>query len=339
MRSRLLPLLAVVTVLTAACTATAQPNLRHFDNGTFSFDYPAEWRDLREAAQPTSAIVLGTGSFCSGEPGSGCGEYAIQIPGKSIVLQVWTADMQGPGYCADPAPTGPVWQEFTESTLQATQPTTRWEIRRPGYVFGAGGNAWVEAVTSDSASLAQARDLIASFHWDTSSCVTPAVSAPVAEGRYDNGNFSFDYPATWKVLAGAYYEGLAFRTDVVLGTGEWHSGCVTQDNGGSCTGDKVNVGGGRVVVKLFQRTGGPAVFECGPDANATLGPNAVMKGTDQGATTWEIRRPGSGFGFANNEFIQAWTDDAGAIAQVEALVASFRWKDPIPTATCGPMPT
>jgi hypothetical protein len=190
------------------------------------------------------------------------------------------------------------------------------------------GNVWIEAVTSNQAELANAQALVDSFHWDRDYCASPtAVAAlPGTAGHFDNGRFSFDYPSGWPTRTGEFQEGGAYRVFAVIGTGVWHSGCRTVDNGMECTGDTVDVSGGRVVVELFERMGGPAPM-CLNDvqANATLGPNAVRVTTQDKATLWEIRLPGYEFGWPNNIFIEAWTGSDEARAQVEALVASFRW--------------
>ena len=116
---------------------------------------------------------------------------------------------------------------------------------------------------------------------------------PGTAGHFDNGSFSFDYPPGWSILSGAFLEGIAVETYAVLGTGEWHSGCVFSANGGSCNGDTADVSGGRVVVKIWNVVTGPMnMCDRGDDtANETLGPNAVVRSTKGSATTWEIRMP------------------------------------------------
>jgi hypothetical protein len=159
----------------------------------------------------------------------------------------------------------------------------------------------------------------------------PEPSLPGTPGHFDNGDFSFDYPSAWRALSGVYYETIVNEVDAVLGTGDWRSGCfqtMYPDGHGSasCTGDSFDVSGGRVVVKIWRRVGGPADF-CGAaaSANATLGPNAVLKTGSSSETTWEIREPGGQFGWSYNVFVEAHTDDAAGLAAAGALVASFRW--------------
>ena len=159
-----------------------------------------------------------------------------------------------------------------------------------------------------------------------SSSATPA-SSP---GHFDNGTFSFDYPTTWRTISGSYSEIMVNEVDVVMGTGDWQTGCRSWSSGAvggvDCTGDKVDVSGGRVVVKVYRRVGGPAP-DCrgGPTANATLGPNAVLGTTDASATTWEIAQPSAQFGWPDNIFVEAHADGPAGLVEAEALVASVRW--------------
>jgi hypothetical protein len=165
----------------------------------------------------------------------------------------------------------------------------------------------------------------------------PAATGPSASpasptsrpGHFDNVTFSFDYPASWRTLSGSYYEGLANTVDIVIGTGDWQTGCRSWSSGAfsgqDCTGDKVDVSGGRVVVKVYQRTGGPAPECLGPSANATLGSNSVLATTTGSVKTWQIREPGGQFDWPNNVIIEAHTDGPAGVASAEAIVASFRW--------------
>jgi len=177
----------------------------------------------------------------------------------------------------------------------------------------------------------------------------PAATGPSASpasptsrpGHFDNVTFSFDYPASWRTLSGLYYEGLANTVDIVIGTGAWQTGCYSYSGGGGCTGDKVNVSGGRVVVKIYRRTGGPIpACDAGPTLNSTLGSNAVLEATAGSVTTWEIAQPSAQFGSPDNVFVEAHTDGPAGLASAEALVGSFRWA---PGASnpgyCAPMDT
>lgn len=159
----------------------------------------------------------------------------------------------------------------------------------------------------------------------------PLASFPGTAGHFDNGDFSFDYPAGWNALAGLYPEGMANEVDAVLGTGGWQTGCRSTEypdgnGGGSCTGDAFEVLGGRVVVKVWRRVGGPAdICEVGAGANATLGPNPVLRTGPDSAAVWEIREPGGQFGWSYNVFIEAHSDGALGLAAAEKVVSSFRW--------------
>jgi hypothetical protein len=164
-----------------------------------------------------------------------------------------------------------------------------------------------------------------------STAATSTSALPGTPGHFDNGDFSFDYPATWRTLSGLYDETIVNEVDAVMGTGDWRTGCAQtmypdgRDNI-SCTGDKFDVSGGRIVVKVWRQVGGP-VDTCRADlaGNATLGPNAVLQSGSGAATTWEIREPGGQFGWGYNVFIEVHTDGAAELVAAKALVASFRW--------------
>lgn len=332
-------LVAVMAVFAGPQLGIGRPavSLAHFDNGQFAFDYSSSWRTI--AVDQNGLPVLGTGDWrlgCPDQPSAtGCGEEITDISGGRIVVTMWAQSPGPPAYCSEDdglaaAPLGTAWiRQYDESALEATQPTTRWEIRRPGYGFGMTGNLWIQAVTDNPAELANAEALVATFRWekagDYCQSQTAGPSLPGTAGRFDNGQFSFYYPAGWAVLSGDYYETRAYDVVAVLGTGVFHSGCTWTDNGAGCTGDTVDVSGGRVVVKIFERVGGPAPMCGGGQANETLGPNAVQLTGQGSALLWEIRFPGYEFGWPNNIFVEAWTSGSELIAQVEALVASFRW--------------
>ncbi len=159
-------------------------------------------------------------------------------------------------------------------------------------------------------------------------------------GHFDNADFTFDYPAGWRILSSLYDETIVNEVDAVMGTGEWRTGCFETrypDGGGviSCTGDVFTVTGGRIVVKVWRRVGGP-VDVCGLDvgANATLGENAVLRTGSDSDATWEIRKPGQQFGWAGNVFVEEHSDTAAGVAHGEALVASFRWVPGRPPGAC-----
>ena len=74
-------------------------------------------------------------------------------------------------------------------------------------------------------------------------------------------------------------------------------------------------------------------------ANATLGPNAVLRTGSDSAPVWEIREPGGQFGWGYNVFIEAHTDGASGVAAAEAVVASFRWAAGRTNGSCYQMDT
>lgn len=173
----------------------------------------------------------------------------------------------------------------------------------------------------------------------------PGATLPGTAGHFDNGGYSFDYPTAWHVLSGLYPEGFANEVDAVIGTGNWRTGCTQTTypdghGGGSCTGDAFDVSGGRIVVKVWRRVGGPADV-CGEHEtpNATVGPNAVLRSGPDSAAVWEIRRPGGQFGWGYNVFIEAHTDGGSGLAAAEALVGSFRWAAGANAGACYQMDT
>jgi hypothetical protein len=171
----------------------------------------------------------------------------------------------------------------------------------------------------------------------------PLPTLPGTLGHFDNGDFSFDYPAGWAILASEYPEGMAVQVDAVLGTGGWQTGCRSTaypngNGGGSCTGDSFDVSGGRVVVKVWRRVGGPVdVCGVGAGANATLGPNPVLRTGPDSAAVWEIREPGGQFGWGYNVFMEAHSESPAGLAAGEKVAASFRWSASRKNGGCAPM--
>jgi hypothetical protein len=170
----------------------------------------------------------------------------------------------------------------------------------------------------------------------------PLPTLPGTPGHFDNGDFSFDYPAGWDILASQYPEGLAVEVDAVLGTGAWQTGCrsiadPSGGGGGSCTGDTFDVSGGRVVVKVWRRVGGPVdICGAGASRNATFEPNAVLRSGPDAAAVWEIREPGGQFGWGYNVLVEAHSDGAAGLAAGEKIVASFRWSASRTNGGCVP---
>jgi len=203
--------------------------------------------------------------------------------------------------------------------------TSVWVARRPQR-----RSRWIRLPLAAAAALALVMVSVVAFATWPRTATAPLPTLTSIPGHFDDGTFSFDYPTTWRTLSSLYYEGIASTVDIVLGTGGWQTGCRSWSSGAvggvDCTGDKVDVSGGRVVVKIYRRTGGPAPF-CGarPTPNGTVGPNSVLASTTASTTTWEIRRAGAEFGWPNNVFIEVHTENPAELASAEALVASFRW--------------
>jgi len=158
-------------------------------------------------------------------------------------------------------------------------------------------------------------------------------SLPGTPGHFDNGEFSFDYPADWPVLA----EGVSSPNRVefivaVLGTGTWSENCQSgtdsQGDWMTCGPDNFDVPPGGVVVKLSWQSGGPAPWcaSPAPTANSSAGPNAVIESVNGDVTTWEFAQPGTQFFWPNNPIFEVHTADAAQLAKAEAMVASFRWE-------------
>ena len=165
---------------------------------------------------------------------------------------------------------------------------------------------------------------------------SPSAAPTSRPGHFDNGTFSFDYPTSWHTLSGAF-DFPPIQTDIVIGTGDWKTGCYWTSTGGGCGSDQIDVSGGRVVVKVYRRNDGPMDL-CGPreSPNATVGAKAVLKTTDASTTTWEVRLPGGEFGWAGNVFVAAQTENASELARVAALVTSLQWAEGVTAGGCYP---
>ncbi|MGD0861951.1 MAG: hypothetical protein ABSA21_04240 [Candidatus Limnocylindrales bacterium] len=194
-------------------------------------------------------------------------------------------------------------------------------------VAGLGLVVWPRVVPDGAGSSASAR------------LPSAAPSLPGTPGRFNDGEFAFDYPTEWKVIADND-RGATGIMDIlaVLGTGSWHQSCQSGAEGTmswfSCSTDSVDVPPGGVVVKVYLSYG-PAPF-CHGDthANATVGDLAVRKTVDGTVATWEIRAPGNEFDSAGNIFVEVHTGNPSELARAEGLVASFRWLSG-PTGECG----
>jgi hypothetical protein len=155
----------------------------------------------------------------------------------------------------------------------------------------------------------------------------PSPSLPGTPGHFDNGEFSFDYPTDWPIIASGFSSDKVEYVFMVVGDGTWKDGCVYTSNSSACGPDTFDVPPGRIVVKIYRWWGGPVVM-CQGDtqANATFGTLAVRVRVKGAWATWEIRVPGNEFGQNNNIFIEAHTADAVAMARAVALISSFRWE-------------
>jgi hypothetical protein len=147
-------------------------------------------------------------------------------------------------------------------------------------------------------------------------------------GHFDNGDFSFDYPAEWQVLAVDVREDCWLVRDmVVLGTGTWSVATDRSLGGGAwqCGQGYVGLPAGGIVVKVYWRDHPPYCASPAPTANATVGPNEVIETVRGDVASWEIAEPGYPFDWPGNPIFAAYTSDLGQLAKAEATVASFRW--------------
>ncbi len=167
-----------------------------------------------------------------------------------------------------------------------------------------------------------------------SGCVGAAAATPEPTGltHYSAGEHgvSFDYPAGWRVIAENQYGGVVQQDIVVLGTGSWSDGCTVGANSANCTGEKLTVAPGQIVVRVYRdHQFGPVVMcDPAPTANSTLG--AVVARVTGSSTDriWEIREPNTPyFGAQNNLWVEARSDDPAQMAKAEALVASLKQAD------------
>jgi hypothetical protein len=159
---------------------------------------------------------------------------------------------------------------------------------------------------------------------------TPIPTLPGSPGRFDNGEFSFDYPTDWQVLAVDVPESCyIIQVAAVIGVGSWAIAPNESlpDGAVRCGVDAVEVPAGGIVVRLYWRAGGPApvCWSPAPTPNASAGPNPVVRTEDGDMTSWEFARAGAQFGWPNNPIFEIHTSDPGQLAKAQAMVASFRW--------------
>lgn len=144
---------------------------------------------------------------------------------------------------------------------------------------------------------------------------------------YHGEGFDFDYPEEWRVITRFKHYGLHGPTIfVVVGTGEFDSGCVESGNGVQCSSDvQLTVTASSVVVAYHRG----AWLGTRPLPSPSLGPvehwvdvggRAAVFSESQGSLRWAF--PGS------PEYIDArFGPDIAtqALAQVERLIRSWRW--------------
>ncbi len=166
----------------------------------------------------------------------------------------------------------------------------------------------------------------------TAAAATAAPTLPGTPGHFDNGEFSFDYPADWPVRSAGYDFQVEYVL-AVLGDATWTGEGCRKGAAGSCS-DSIVAAPGQVLVKVYRWWGGPFVPCSGENkANETFGSLAVRR-LPGPPITWEIRIPGNEFGQNNNIFVSVTTDDPAQLARAEALTASFRWLNPSIAGTC-----
>ena len=129
----------------------------------------------------------------------------------------------------------------------------------------------------------------------TAAAATAAPTLPGTPGHFDNGEFSFDYPADWPVRSAGYDFQVEYVL-AVLGDATWTGEGCRKGAAGSCS-DSIVAAPGQVLVKVYRWWGGPFVQN-------------------------------------NNIFVSVTTDDPAQLARAEALTASFRWLNPSIAGTC-----
>ena len=149
----------------------------HFDNGSFSFDYPTDWPVIASAVEMSGAVdyvvaVLGNGSWqfgcrtaSSGSVSSTiCGPDTVQLPAGGIVLKLyWRGSGPAPMCLGDTQANATVGPNAVHTWMSDS--STSWEIRMPGGEFGWPNNPTFEVHTSDPAQFARAEAVVASFRW------------------------------------------------------------------------------------------------------------------------------------------------------------------------------
>ncbi len=150
----------------------------HFDNGSFSFDYPTDWpviaSDVYMSGAPDYVVaVLGDGSWefgcrraSSGSVSSTiCGPDVVQVPASGVVLKVfWRRSGPGPSCQGNTQANATLGSNAVDTWT--SDAATSWEIRMPGGEFGWPNNPTFEVHTADPAQFARAEAVVASFRWN-----------------------------------------------------------------------------------------------------------------------------------------------------------------------------
>jgi hypothetical protein len=122
--------------------------------------------------------------------------------------------------------------------------------------------------------------------------VQPTVEALA---RYINSVFAFEYPASWRVIAGdmggvRHYQWIP----IVIGTGDWKLNCFAIPpsgdslGGAGCEPDIFTVDPGEIVVEVFMWQT-PVGFETPGPTATTLSSGLVATSTDSATTSlWQV---------------------------------------------------
>ena len=117
------------------------------------------------------------------------------------------------------------------------------------------------------------------------STATPATTAPLA--HWSDSGFAFDYPADWQIVKEGGLNNAIDFTLVVVGTGDWKRGCVSEGGGTSCSDNILLADPGEVIAEFSVRGHGPAaaVFDPPPFDSLRTNSNLPLTVTDDLLTT------------------------------------------------------
>jgi len=331
-----------------AASASASPTSRpgHFDNGTFSFDYPTNWRTI-SGSNLYAAIqvdtVIGTGDWRTGcyrtSNVAGCNPDTFDISGGKILVKVWRLE-GGPAPVCRAEPSANVTLGPNAALKTTDGSATSWEIRTPGAQFGRSGNVFVEAHTDNSAELAHAEALVASFRWapgvlNADDCLQSETPLPsLAMTHYNADGISFAYPSNWPVISGYQLWGLnGPRVHFAVGTGIADSGCAVVAASASSSGGlrcsanpTIAATGDQIVVMWYE---GAALMDpplpsrslLPGETLATIGGMPAIESHGDGWVKWQLSAVG---------YIEArWGPGAvDAESAVDAVIASLSIEAP-----------